>query len=134
MTDLLPDIATAFSGFFSAFNNRVPGGAVLTSAKAALIGRDGKYAGAPVEIQLNVTGGINDAYSPQDAIVVTMVSGKWKDPGKYNRCYIPTVGNSNLGGWRLTEGEQNVIATNFAAYLDDVNEVMATEFPMLLLS
>ena len=98
---------------------RVPSAYEITSLKVAWIGTDGMYLEAPKEIQItNGQGGVsNQGYAPQLATVVTLIANKWKDPGKYNRFYVPSVALSGEGG-RLSATDALGLANGYAGALE----------------
>lgn len=106
----------------------MPKGVKLKWCKLALIGTDGKYVKAPAEIQLNAEGFYADNYVPQATFVNTLVSGEWKDPGKYNRFYLPGFIPGGGGAFRLnpTDAQHyadalSVLVTALNAELEDIN-------------
>lgn len=128
ITDLvLQDTASAMVTSFQQSYMRVPSAYELTSLKVAWIGTDGMYLEAPKEIQItNGQGGVsNTAYAPQLATVVTLVANKWKDPGKYNRFYVPSVGLSGEGG-RLSPTDALTLASEYATTLKSIEGYFRT--------
>ena len=102
--------------------SRVPAGVTLNWCKMALIGLDGKYMTEAVEIPLTGGGNVNAAYSPQDAVKITYQSEVWKDPGKYNGFYLPTVGPVGTNEWKFSTQEQNALVAAAVLFADQVNE------------
>lgn len=98
MTD---DIVAIFSSYFSATVMAIPNGATLDYIKLALIGEDGKYVKeATVFEVIGVTGGASNSYVPQVSLVMTLQSEKFRDPGKYNRFYLPTISPAASNAYR----------------------------------
>lgn len=90
--EMQDDIVTIFSAYVSDILMSIPAGATLDYVKLALIGEDGKYVKeAAVFEVVGVNGGANNPYIPQVSLVMTLQSEKFRDPGKYNRFYLPTV-------------------------------------------
>lgn len=118
----LATIGTLLSTFVSHPDTLVPNNAKLFWAKMALIGTDGKYMREAVETQLNSGGARNVAYSPQDALVIGLVSSKWKDPGKNNRFYLPTIGPSAVNAWKLTPQEQEGVVAQAVTLFNEIND------------
>lgn len=104
---------------------KIPYDAFLTQVKFALIGTDGLYVEEAYEVEVNQFGSYNGPYSPQDARVVTFDSGKRKDPGKYNRMYIPSGGNTEANAYQLTPAEQLAYGNAFANIIDELNTILA---------
>ena len=124
-TPISESIATRCEAFFSAVATCVPTGASLTSIKLARIGTDGKYLGEPIEVPTTASGGVNSSYAPQNAIVNTLVSDKFKDPGKYNRFYLPFANRDPLEEYQLTSLHQNEYAAELADFVGDLNVILA---------
>lgn len=90
--EMQDDIVTIFSAYIKDVTMQIPVGATLDYVKLALIGTDGKYVKeAAVFEVIGVTGGVSNAYIPQVSLVMTLQSEKFRDPGKYNRFYLPTI-------------------------------------------
>ena len=107
--------------FFSQVNTGVPTGVKLTWVKLAMIGTDGKYSQPPIEIEKDTSGGSNVAGVPQNSLVVTLDSDKWKDPGKYNRFYMP-FGLAGAGSvYSLNTLAQNNYLTNAKTFINGIN-------------
>ena len=108
---------------------RIPTGASVQWIKLALIGKDGKYVRAPLEYILPSQGnGQNTSgYVPQASTVVTLVSAKFKDPGKYNRFYLPAAAPTGNGAYRLTAAQIAAMSARSAQFLGDVHEVIYLE-------
>ena len=108
---------------------RIPQGASVQWIKLALIGTDGKYVTEPLEYILPTSGSgaITNGYVPQASTVVTLVSGKFKDPGKYNRFYLPAAPPSGVNAYRLTQGQAEAMAARSSEFLGDVHEIVYHE-------
>lgn len=121
----LPNFVPIISAFWGNVDVNVPTTSAITLIKLALIGTDGKYMEqTPAEYETLIIGSSNAPYSPQDAQVITFDSGKRKDPGKYNRMYIPTAGNTGANAWKLTQVRQLNIATAAVTMLDDLQDLL----------
>lgn len=106
--EMQDDIVTIFSAYVSDIIMGIPSGATLDYVKLALIGTDGKYVKeAAVFEVVDVTGGASNAYIPQVSLVMTLQSEKFRDPGKYNRFYLPTIVPTGSSGYRpaTTQGK-----------------------------
>lgn len=127
-------IAEAIGTFFGGANNAVPNKWQLDSVKLAIIGVDGKYieTTAPTEyvFPTPIVGAANQATAAQLSAVVTLVSSKYKDPGKYNRFYVPTVGTSQAG-LVMEEFRPEYLATGTVAMIEAVNEITTAVSPTL---
>ena len=106
--EMQDDIVTIFSAYVSDIIMGIPSGATLDYVKLALIGTDGKYVKeAAVFEVVGVTGGASNPYIPQVSLVMTLQSEKFRDPGKYNRFYLPTIVPTIAGSYRpaTTQGK-----------------------------
>lgn len=125
--DDVEDIHTTFGTEWNNPDNRVPSKWELEWTKVALIAPDGKYVpdSEPVEfIGLPLGGGFTGSYAPQLSTVVTIISSKPRDPGRYNRFYLPTAAISTAD-WEMTETARSNIANNFADYFISLNDFMS---------
>lgn len=120
----IQELADLIVTFVEDSDNNVPDGVFLDFVKLALIGVDGKYVGAPREItgQLG-QGGVAGGYVPQVATVVSMESGKYRDPGKYNRFYLPTATPASSLAYQLDEGQATLISNNAASLMSDIRDL-----------
>lgn len=99
--EMKDDIVTIFSAYVSDILMGIPAGATLDYVKLALIGEDGLYVKeAAVFEVIGVTGGASNSYIPQVSLVMTLQSEKFRDPGKYNRFYLPTIVPSGSTNYR----------------------------------
>ena len=120
----LDQIGAKVIAFLSNAQSRVPAGAQVDWIKAALIGTDGKYMEDSIEAPLTGVGGSSGGYIPQASLCVTMVSDKWKDPGRYNRLYLP-VSNQFVGSdWKATTTQATAVATNFKTMLLEIETLL----------
>lgn len=103
----------------------VPDTTKVLWVKMALIGLDGKYMTEAVEVAVNQAGLASRAYNPAAALVVTLDSGKWKDPGKYNRYYLPTVGPATTSTYQLSTGEQSDFLAVNRTFIKALNTELA---------
>lgn len=118
------DIHTTFTTEWNNPDNRVPSKWELEWTKVALIAPNGKYvenSASKEFIGLPIGGGFTGAYAPQLACVVTIISDKPRDPGRYNRFYLPTAAISTAD-WEMTETVRSNIANNFADYFISLND------------
>lgn len=99
--EMQDDIVTIFSAYIKDVVMGIPTGATLDYVKLALIGKNGQYVKeAAVFEVVDVNGGVSNAYIPQVSLVMTLQSEKFRDPGKYNRFYLPTIVPTTSGGYR----------------------------------
>lgn len=112
---------------------RIPSGASVQWIKLALIGKDGKYVREPLEYILPSAGvgASTSGYVPQASTVVTLVSAKFKDPGKYNRFYLPAAAPNSTGAYRLTAAQIAAMSARSAEFLADVNDIAFAIDPQL---
>lgn len=118
-----PAYVAAIESFVSNPDSRVPSGVQLTWVKAALIDVDGSYMTAPIESPAVAVGGDSGGYIPQGALVYTLVSLKWKDPGRYNRFYLPTSVPTASTGWRLTEAQADAAAAACGLFINALDTI-----------
>lgn len=125
--DAIRDSIASFVGKNAA---RIPSKYRLQWIKLAAIGTNGKYLGAPVEIYLTIpqAGTSTAGFVPQNSTVVTLVADKFKDPGKYNRFYIPAATPNTAGSYRLTQTQAEGLATAANIIIEDINLVLSAEF------
>lgn len=121
-TDRITDVAGSIETFFKSTAANVPDDVKLRWVKMALIGTDGKYMGPAVEIPMNAAGISPSAYIPQSALVYTLDSGKWKDPGKYNRFYLPRAIGISSANWRLSTDAANAAANGVKTLIEAIND------------
>lgn len=127
----LENIHDTFTTEWNNPDNRIPAKWELEWTKAALIDTDGRYVpefDAKEYIDLPVGGGFTGAYAPQLSCVVTLISAKPRDPGRYNRFYLPTAAISTAD-WEMTETVRSNIANNFADYFQSLNNYMQAVTP-----
>lgn len=125
-------ITALIATFLTSPEALIPRGVTAEWVKYALIAEDGKYVEAPIEnILADMNGGVNSQYVPQVAVVCTLVSEKYRDPGKYNRFYLPTVVPTGTDGYRLTTSNQNALATKVAGLIFSINEITMALSPGL---
>ena len=97
-------VVNAVKAYVSSSDTAVPSAVTLNWVKMAAIGTNGRYLGGPREWndETGVTGGASAAYIPQISYVVTLVADKFKDPGKYNRFYVPCAAPTGAGTYKMT--------------------------------
>lgn len=110
-------IKTSTQEFWTNIDMDVPGAVKLEYIKFSLVGQDGKVSTEPAVIQLGSVGGSNAtaAYVPQISSVITLQSDKWRDPGKYNRFYLPVAAPTGSKQWKMSKTKEKAEAT--ATYL-----------------
>lgn len=111
------EIKTSTTKFWTNPDMQVPGGVKLEYIKFSLVGRDGKVSTEPAVIDLGSVSGsaTTAAYVPQISSVITLQSDKWRDPGKYNRFYLPVSAPRENGQWKISGTQEKAEAT--ATYL-----------------
>lgn len=122
-------IGTLIQSWFSNSGNHVPSDVKLVSVKAAAINTDGKQTTPAWEAEFLASGGTNFPYLPQGATVRTLVSSKFKDPGKYNRFYLPVAIDNTFETWKISNGVATSMATLTAQLIDDINTSLAEAGP-----
>lgn len=125
-TDIGEDLAERIAEFVNDEATRVPTGVTLADVKFARIGTDGKYVDAPLVVEQSATGLYNESYVPQNAMALTMFSDKYRDPGKYNRFYLPVTLGGGGGTYCLSPGAQAALLVQFSAFITDINDILAT--------
>ena len=125
----LPSLGTLVRSYIMDTDMRIPSGASVQWIKLALIGTDCKYVIEPLEYILPTegSGALSAGYVPQASTVITLVSGKFKDPGKYNRFYLPTGSPSGSGSYKLSQVQTDAMSTRSAEFLGDVHEIVYHE-------
>lgn len=118
------EVADRLASMYSNAATLAPYDAPMTSVKFAYLGTDGKYKGEAIEVPVTARGANNTGYLPQGTLVTTLDSGKFKDPGKYNRFYLPILPGDLAGQWRLTSGQQTAYANNVKSALVDINDII----------
>lgn len=99
--EMQDDMITIFTNYVKDIVMGVPSGASLDYIKLALIGTDGLYIRDPHIWEVtDVNGGAANPYVPQVSMVMTLQSDKFRDPGKYNRFYLPAIVPTGSGGYR----------------------------------
>lgn len=86
-------VVSAITTFYEGTAQATPNLMKLNWVKFAAIGVNGKYLGEAREIIIApaVSGSSTDGFIPSTAVVYSLMSDKFKDPGKYNRFYLPTT-------------------------------------------
>lgn len=125
-------IAQACLDFWNTNANDIPSGWGLSSTKIALIEADGKYnpvAPAYEFIHENpVPGPTPVASAPQLSAVVTLTSIRPRDPGRYNRFYVPTTAASN-GPYKIQPTATASLAETTVDMLQEITTVMQQTIP-----
>lgn len=121
------DVVDAVKAYITATQTAVPSGVSLNWVKMAAIGTNGKYLGGPREWndETGVKGAASVAYIPQISYVVTLVSDKFKDPGKYNRFYVPTVVPSGPGKYKMDPSDATARANTAKTLISSLNSVLS---------
>lgn len=96
-------VVSAITTFYETAAQSTPNLMKLNWVKFAAIGTNGKYLGEAREIIIGpaVSGSSTDGFIPSTAVVYSLMSDKFKDPGKYNRFYLPTVPPSTANTFQL---------------------------------
>lgn len=119
----ISDIGDEVQTFIGYTETLVPTGAKLDSIKLAHIGVDGHYLEEAVEIPWVSQGSSNASYVPQNTIVNGLVSNKWKDPGKNNRFYLPSIPPPTTGAYQLSELEAEGYVSRLASFIEALNDI-----------
>lgn len=122
-------IVDAIKAFYGSSDNRAPSYMRLNWVKFALIGKDGKYIGAPTEIIVDpyTAGGSSQAFIPSTAVVYTLVTSKFKDPGKYNRFYLPTVAPTGNNSFKESPSQGLARANSLKTLIQAVNAAFSAD-------
>lgn len=123
VSDRIEDLALAVSNYISDVATKVPDDVTLGYLKLAPIGTDGKYLFAATEYEISDYGSQAGPYVPQASMVNTLVSDKWKDPGKYNRFYLP-FGTAAGGVWCMNDVEQQSYVSALRVFILALNTVL----------
>lgn len=107
--------------------NRIPAGFVMEYMKLAYVGTDGLQLGEPVVWLTNTPGGGATSYVPQVSTVITLDSGKWRDPGKYSRYYLPAAAPGS-GNYKLTSLMTQAIATAQGNFIGALNDAVVAPY------
>ena len=123
------EYADAVSAFFGDADVMVPSDVKLTEVRLAHRGTDGATIGEPIIKLVNVSGGLNTVYAPQNALVNTLVSPKPRAPGRYNRFYLP-VGLTTFGdSYKLNGTAQNAYAARLQEFIEELNTIGGQDSP-----
>lgn len=116
-------MASRIQSFYVNPDNRFPANMKLLWVKLALIGTNGKYLTDPAEhiYPSPVSGGSTDPFVPSTAAVITLVSDKFKDPGKYNRFYIPICAPEGANAYTLSTTNTSDIALSASIMINGFN-------------
>nr|CRY97258.1 hypothetical protein [uncultured prokaryote] len=120
----LPAIGEALEAFVSDAKTNVPDDVTLDWVKVAFIGTTGEYLDESYEIDVEATGSQTSSYLPQGAMVNTLVSTKRKDPGKYNRFYMPFTLQGSFGQWKMDTVTQNDYVDTLETFIRAVNAIL----------
>ena len=126
-------LATSISDFYVDGRSRTPRGAEMEWVKFALVDTDGKYLDDPILVEEFSQGGLGLPYVPQVSCVVSMVSNKFRDPGKYSRFYLPTIAPSGITGYKMTSSETTGVLNSAKDFLTDFNSILDNPDPGLTL-
>lgn len=123
--ELLPTYAAAVRQLHTDSDTRIPNGVRLEWVKLAYLDVNGSYKAEAHEhiYPTPVAGGGTPNYVPQVACVVTLVSEKYKDPGKYNRFYLPAANTSTGGQYKMTAAETTGVAASAGAFIEALVQV-----------
>ena len=122
-------LATSISDFYNDERSRTPRGAEMEWVKFALIGTDGKYMDEPILVEEFSQGGLGLPYVPQVSCVISMVTSKFRDPGKYSRFYLPTVAPSGITGYKMTSSETTGVLNSAKDFIQDFDSILNTAGP-----
>lgn len=122
---VMSNIANVIRTMHTTSGLAIPQGVKLEWVKVALIGRDGKYEQAPKEFIFSTAAGgaTSSPYAPQLSTVITLQSNKYKDPGKFNRYYVPSLGPIGASNYKYTKAMTDEMAEAHATMLDDLNDI-----------
>lgn len=124
------DLATCISDFYNDERSRTPRGAQMEWVKFALIDTDGKYLDEPILVEESSEGSLGSPYVPQVSCVISMVSGKFRDPGKYSRFYLPTISPAGTFGYKMSDTEAAGVMNSAKDFLVEFNSILDTADPL----
>lgn len=122
-------LATSISDFYVDSRTRTPQAVDLEWVKFALIGTDGKYMEEPILVEESSGGSTNLNYVPQVSCVVSMVSNKFRDPGKYSRFYLPTIVPVAGATYKMGSGEVVALMNSAKDFIEDFNSILDNPDP-----
>lgn len=129
-TSSIDEIAELVRQFWVEPFNGIPNQWQLTSVKMALIATNGKYEtwAAPEEFIFDVpiSGPDVNGSAPQLAAVVTLQSQKPRDPGKYNRFYVPTR-SSGEPRYAIGNQTQQSLADSTVTMIDGIADLLRAD-------
>lgn len=125
----LDDAGAVIEAFIGNSAMRVPNNTKVYWCKLAAIDTTGHYITEPVLEPLDWGGAVNAPFSPQDAMVVTLVSDVWRGAGRYNRFFLPTAGPAGTNAWAFSTAEQEAFAAAASAFVTDLNEAFDSGLP-----
>lgn len=116
--------------FYKSQDSGTPSKMRLQWIKLAAIGTNGKYMGTPVEYfyPSAVSGGSTLPFIPSTASAVTLVSDKFKDPGKYNRFYLPVCAPAGNNAFKERKDQTDAKALQVKGLIEGINIVLMSEF------
>lgn len=117
----------AFATFWANPASLVPFPWLLEGVKAAYLDEEGKYLTDPKEEVFAPVNGSqgNVRFAAQLSLATATVSSKRKDPGKYNRMFIPTVAQVNPDS-SLTTDQQTAYLAAFRTFINEINNIFST--------
>jgi hypothetical protein len=133
------NIATAWTTFFTAFNNSFSNKYKTTVVKVAAINANGTSDTAWQSFYTYPTplagGGSTQALPPQITLAATMTSDKQRGLASKGRMYLPGL-NAGINGdnGRIDSGFVGTLATAFKTFLDSVNSAADTPGNVILAS
>lgn len=116
-------VANRLASMYSDTRCMTPADAPLLSVKFSYLDTAGLYLGDSIEYPVTAPGSNSGGYLPQGALVTTLESDKFKDPGKYNRFYLPIAPGASQTAWKLSTFNQEQYAANIAEALQDINDI-----------
>lgn len=118
-------VVTEVEDYISHQNTFVPKGVKLEWVKAARIGTDGKYVSEPYILPASAEGYYADNYVPQATFVNTLVSNQWRNPGKYNRFYLPGFLPGGGGIYKLSPTDNQAYVTALKSFIEGLNSAVS---------
>lgn len=102
----------------------VPTGVIMNYLRTTLVLADGSTSGEPSGVNVDYNGGGGDSYVPQAALVNTLVAPKFRDPGRYNRFYLPFTFSDTENLWCLDPAAQGAYANRLSELITDINTLV----------
>lgn len=126
------EITDAIKTLVSATETNVPSDVKLTDTKFAGFNTTGAQVGESVTVVSLAQGATGGPYIPQASVVVGLVNtDRAKDPGRYNRFYLPTSQYA-FGQFRMSTTEQSAYLGAAQDFVQSLIDIGATVSPSVI--